>query len=404
MNNKILKSLTGSLSVKVLGMIGAFGLGVVLTRMLGLEQYGLYSYIISIISLFAIPSYTGWTNSLIKSINDNVLKKKHIICYTFGLNLVIALAALIFVNFSITKLNFTYLEILLLAFLFAIPANFGGVLRSSGFKILGQLPDVLIKPYLFLFLLFILYFLKDDISVSNVLYTQAVCLFLISIILLFIIQNKVSLKVSISNNSKIIKIAIPFMLVGFANSINSNLPVILTGNFSTIDDVGLLRVAQQNTAIINISLSAVLAWLAPDIDINKTEKKVLKNKIYLGMLFSLIPALILAVILITFSEDILLLLFGESFVEASSLITILSINEIILCLFLIFQLFLNMSGYQKYCLYTLLKVITLNIICCFILIPLYGSIGAALASLISNIVWMLFIVRFSLKVLKNEVL
>jgi len=402
MNKKIFKSLTGSLGIKIFGMIGAFGLGIALTRILGLEKYGIYSYFISIISLFAIPSYTGWSNSIIKLIKDKVLKINYLVLYTLGLNFTISIAILFFVIFSAPSLSDYYIEIFLLGLVFALPANFGAIIRASGYRILGQVPDIVFKPYIFLSALLLLNLSSYDMNISSIVYLQATCFFSIGVILLLVVNKKVPLGSVVTNNSKVFKIAIPFMLVGFANSVNANLPVILTGTFSEIEDVRLLRVAQQVTAIINIPISAALAWLAPDIDLKKAEKKVLINKVFTGIIFSLLPAIFIAVILIFFNESILDLFFGEQYVSASELVTILAINELILCSFLIFQLLLNMSGYQKHCLITLIKVIIVNVTGCFVLIPLFGAKGAVLSSLISNMFWMFLIVPFSMELLKNE--
>ena len=60
------KSAVGSFTVKVLGAGAAFGLQVVIARIIGVHQYGVYVYSITILTVLLLLATHGWDTATLR--------------------------------------------------------------------------------------------------------------------------------------------------------------------------------------------------------------------------------------------------------------------------------------------------------------------------------------------------
>jgi len=94
-----------------------------------------------------------------------------------------------------------------------------------------------------------------------------------------------------------------------------------------------------------------------------------------------------AILFFIWGEPILRLVFGEEYVSAYSALVILSIANIFHAGFGILGPLLNMAGYEKVTAKGIAFAALCNVVLNFIFIPIYGVVGAALATGASLIVW-----------------
>jgi O-antigen/teichoic acid export membrane protein len=89
-------------------------------------------------------------------------------------------------------------------------------------------------------------------------------------------------------------------------------------------------------------------------------------------------------ILLMFSDKVLKILWGGQYTQASIALSILACGYLIDALVGRVGSFLNSTGHTRYILYNNVAALTLNIVLNVILIPIYGIIGAAIATATSS--------------------
>jgi O-antigen/teichoic acid export membrane protein len=90
-------------------------------------------------------------------------------------------------------------------------------------------------------------------------------------------------------------------------------------------------------------------------------------------------------IMLLFSEQILNILWGGQYTQASIALSILACGYLIDAMVGRVGSFLNSTGHTKYILYNNVAALTLNLVLNIVLIPIYGIIGAAIATATSTI-------------------
>ena len=125
---------------------------------------------------------------------------------------------------------------------------------------------------------------------------------------------------------------------------------------------------------VNLSLSIVAKYLNKD-----------KNNHYL-MLFKIsnIYALSCIIFLYIFNENIILLLYTEEFLQTANILSVYSVSLLFISMGSMSNVWLIDKGLQKYKVYRVVFGVALNIALNLVLIPNYGLIGAAIATVISQ--------------------
>jgi O-antigen/teichoic acid export membrane protein len=160
---------------------------------------------------------------------------------------------------------------------------------------------------------------------------------------------------------------------------------ILIGIFMTPGDVGIYRIAFQLAAVVSFSVLAFQAVLFPwwsrwhaKNDINMIELSLSKATTYCLLLA--IPATTGGIIL---SENLLYFLYGESFESGANTLIILLFVQVASIFMLLLTMCLNAVNKPRESFMVTLVSAVLNIIFNLLLIPAFGILGAALATLLT---------------------
>lgn len=186
---------------------------------------------------------------------------------------------------------------------------------------------------------------------------------------------------SISQNRELFRFSIPLLFVIFLNFIIMWTDTLMLGYFTSSKDVGIynaaMRIALQ-TSMILVSFNAIFAPVLSDL-YNRKEIQKLKNlyKVVTKWIYSISFPLFLLFLLL--SEEILLL-FGQEFGAGWLPLVILALAQLINAGVGSAGWILVMSGNQDLVMYNSIGISLLNIYLNYILIPMYGIVGAAIAS------------------------
>jgi len=187
------------------------------------------------------------------------------------------------------------------------------------------------------------------------------------------------------HRKKILWFSAPLMLSGMIGTILGWADTGLLGYYMTDFEVGLYNTALPTAILILVPHKAIgsLAVTSFSELKERDEKSVersLKTATY--WIFSLVFPTFL--IMLLFSEQVLNLLWGSQYSQASLALSILALGYLVDAMAGRIGSFLKSKGYTKYILYNNALALTLNLALNVVLIPIYGIIGAAIATACST--------------------
>ncbi|NOR57019.1 MAG: oligosaccharide flippase family protein [Sulfurimonas sp.] len=405
-----LKELLKGSSIAFIFKIFGMGLGYIFTLMIakwyGADTMGLFTLSLTLLNIFVTIGIFGFDNALVKFIaeynsnNNHDLKKE---VYQKALTITIPLGLLLSILLFISADFFAYSvfdnEDLIIFFKITALAILPLVLFNINIAILRGLKKI--KEFSFyqsvgILLISILllislhaYSTTDHLTILS----QVLSIVIISIFSFLTINkyfSKEKLLTKILKYKELLSVSFPMLLSTSFALILAWTDVIMIGIFDNEDQVGIYNVALKISVLVTLPLMAINTINGPQIaELYKRGQSDLKEYIgnSLNLTFmTIVPAFIF---IIVFCEDILLF-FGKDFLAGSTALLILSIAGLIKSLFGPTKITLEMTGKQNSFFFVILIASTLNIILNYVLIPIYGISGAALATtisfLISNIV------------------
>ena len=186
----------------------------------------------------------------------------------------------------------------------------------------------------------------------------------------------------------VFKVGVPLLVSGSLFLVISWTDTLMIGYFKTSADVGIYRVAFKVATLITFLQFAVNSIAAPTIaslyakDDLAGLRKYIKQIGVINAGFAIPTALVV----IFFSEE-LLNMFGAEYIAGAVIVPILAVGQLVNALAGPVMYILNMTGREKLSQRIMIWMTALNIILNVVLIPMYGIVGAAIATTISMVTW-----------------
>ena len=411
LTSKLSRLLAGTFLVRVLSVGATFLCSVLLARTLGPEQFGIYSYILAIVSLLALPATAGMPTLVLReTANTKALrdwsKMKGIWLWS---GLVIASLSLIIYAFStITILSFfesskvfteykTFALGLIMCLLMAMGNVRGAALRGLGLIIQGQLPEGLIRPLLFSATLLLLMMLEITLDAS-----YAMGLHLIAALIAFIIGAGLLIKAQPSE-LKVIKpvfyskawvfTILPLALMAGMQSLNSQIDLLMLGSMVTPADVGVYKIVISGAALAIFGLQVINMVIEPKLASAFAKRNILEAQKTASITSLIGLSLTLPVVLLFyfFGTEILKLVFGSEYIVGYRALLIISLGQAVNAFFGSSLAILSMSGNERFIIKGMSLSIIINILLNLSLVPYFGIDGAALGASSALIVWNIYL-------------
>lgn len=207
--------------------------------------------------------------------------------------------------------------------------------------------------------------------------------FLIEIVYIYkpfkIINNVISYK-------EIMKNALPMMSSGLLLLLLNTTNVFMLGIMSTSKSVGIYNASYKIGLLVLLVLASVNLIIGPKIAelYHKNKIAELKKIIHQSTYFTAIITLPIVLFLLVFNKDLLAIL-GSNYQEGSTVLTIIILSSFFSAISGNVDQILNMSNNQNTLLRINLICLVINILLCYILIPKYNIVGAAIASTCSTV-------------------
>lgn len=400
------RSTAGTFALKVASTGLGFLTSLFLARLLGAAGYGVYAYAMSIVALLLIPATLGLPRLLIRNISvyrtrsswsllRGLLRWSNWTALTASVALAL-LGALVVKVFS-NRFQPQTVATLWIAMM-ALPLMALSQIRQAALQGLnrimeGQLPEALIRPFLFIVLIGGTYFLiGQKVNAPSAMEMQLVACGVAFLAGTVLLRRYLPAPVKESSPSYEIRAwmrsALPLLFIGGVSVVNQYTDILMLGALKGAADVGIYRVAMRGAMLIPFMLDAVNMAIGPAIsslytkgDMKRLQRVVTKSA-RLALLFSL-PLVLTFVLLGRW----LLLIFGPEFQKGATALAILSTGQLVNVAAGSVGLILIMTGHEDDTFKGLVVAAVANVVLNASLIPIWGIEGAAVASAVSTIIW-----------------
>jgi O-antigen/teichoic acid export membrane protein len=183
-------------------------------------------------------------------------------------------------------------------------------------------------------------------------------------------------------------ISYPMIITAFVQLLNGKVDTLMLASFESTAVVGVFSMAFKLSVITNFVIGALKTIAMPKVSELFWAKKMkeLNTVLQYSTAFIFAFALPISLLLFVFPEFILSLIKDE-FIEGSTTLKIFAVSQLINAASGMVAVFLNMSGNQMFFTRVVIVTTLLNIGLNYILIPIYGMEGAAVATFVSTLIW-----------------
>ena len=379
---------------------------IVLARWLGAGGVGSYAYLVIVLTLLSIPFANGGQTLVLKltaeatALGDWSEAKGAMIAATGLAFVYAALVGLLFVVFFAIWPGIlsefgpgivpTIAGILLLDSLCAIRSGF---LRGLDRPAQAQLPELLIRPTILLVGLSVLLMVVPDGGYGV---TTVFVLLLISVFVAFVAGFWLAGRAAPGGlraakrhyRIRWVSSAASFAAKGGAAILNSYVDILLLGVLLVSSvDVGIYRIAAQIavvSGIVYVSINAI-ATQAFAVQLAEGDRHAVRATAVHSARVAFVASLPLLLIMVVLGEELVSLIFGAEFIEAAWIAVVLLVGQSINAGFGSVASLLTVSdrgwAVTRWFGYAAL----FNASLCLALIPAFGMLGAAFASLVAGL-------------------
>lgn len=383
---------------------------IICARYLGPEQYGLYGYAMSIISLATLPAIAGLPNLLIREVAKYHLDKrwellKGVIQWSrfYVIAMSIFVVSIIYVALTLGFFKDSLSSLLLWAVLLipmrGILTQQGAVLNGLRKPILAQMPKDILAPTIILAFLFLGLVLEVNLTALMLVYLTIMAS-VIAIALSALLLSK-PLKKSLKNIKPEFTInnwhscLLPFSIIAIVSTLNTELATVLLGWLTDTESVAFFKVSMQLVLLITLVFTAINLVIMPNVarlfkggELNQIQ--ALLSRCVKVSVFVSLPIFLIFLFL---GDIVITMLFGKDYVDAYPILVIICCGQYFNLFFGSVGVVIGMTGNEKLALRTLVITLGFNIVILSVLVPLYGSVGAAFAVSLSLFCWNFLMAR-----------
>jgi len=404
----------GTFSLKILNTALAFGTSVLLARLLGAKEYGVYAYAISWASLLSVPAVMGLNTLLVrevaryKTLEDwgslrGILRWSDRVVLVTSTGLAALFALIVWAlrgRFDPEVRMALWIVMALVPLLSFLLLRQGG-LQGLGYVVEAQVPQFLILPGVFLILVCAVYF---PIGVDG---TSAVGLRVVSGLIaaltaLFFLRRHLPEPVTdvspLYHQREWLKSVLPLLFVGAAGIINQRISIVMVGSMLGSEAAGIFDIAMKGAALVSFVLMAVNMPLAPAVAelYARGEKERLQCLITKSARVALLGSLPIALVMMLAGSWVLSI-FGKGFTSGAMVLAILSAGQLVNVGSGPVGILLNMTGHERDTVKGVGVAALINVILNSIFVPIWGLKGAAIANAVSVTCWYALLIAWAYK-------
>ncbi len=402
----LIRGASGTIGFKFANMALTFCVSFMLARLLGSTGYGIYTYVMSWMALMGVVSGLGLGKVVVRSVSsyraqEDWERLRGLIRFAYSAGILSGLTLMILgiavVSFMANHLGTASFYSSFVAAFFLLPlqttTSISSAIQSGMHRILlGQLPESLVRPLVFIALLLFFVLTGNAVSVSTALQLNVLSALLTMCLAFYLLRLTSDKKLKGTElryeSREWLSSALPLILLGGMSTINAQADILMLGALKGPEAAGLYHVATRGANLITFVLLAVNAPLGPVIAqlyaIEKRER--LQRIITQSSRVVFLVSLPIAIVFI-FAGHWYLHLFGQDFYEARTALVILSTAQLFNIAAGPVQLILIMTGNEGIAAKGMIVSTLINVFLNTLLIPYFGIEGAAVATGTSILIW-----------------
>ncbi|MCM3378795.1 oligosaccharide flippase family protein [Alkalihalobacillus rhizosphaerae] len=397
--NKDVFNISSAFILKVSGTLLNFLLNIILARSLGADGLGSYNIALTITSVTVVVTRFGLDNALLRFVSAafarddwKQIKGLHKVGLAVSSIVGIILTAIIVGSSElISESIFDNQELSSILWIMALTIVPNALINlySEIFKGLGRVKiGMFFQGFLIPFLnLFLILALINNLSSVLAVFTYTISNFIVILIChlawLKASSNYKQIKGSFDKN-KLLSVSFPLLWVSSMNLIIDVMDTIMIGIFRDSWEVGVYSTCAKIAFMSSMVMMAINSVAGPKFSVLWSENKLDQLKIQAKKYtrHSAIIAVVITGFFILF-RDYILLIFGEEFLEGSTIFLILILGQFLVLATGPVAYLLMMTGHHKFHRNNVLLCAVLNLILNLILLPHYGALGVAFSTAIA---------------------
>jgi len=407
LRTQLIRGGMGSVALKASHVLLNLAVTVLLARVLGPEDFGVYAYLYALVLLVGTPAQLGIPMLVLREVAAYHVKEEwgllkgllarasQAVLVTTGFTILTALAGALVYGEALPENTLRTLPwALVLLPLLALNSLRGSTL--SGFRrvVQGLLPEQLVLPGVFLLLAagtVVAPTAQLSAPRAMVLHVLAAgsAFGVGALLLIRATPTQVRHAEPRYDTRRWMASVVPLSLIAGMQMINSRTDVVMLGLFGSTEDVGVYRVVAMAASQIGLTLAAANAVIAPQISrlYAAGEQQRLQRLVTTSARVVLISALPLAVALMAFGEPLLGVVFGTEYTVGQPALAILSVGQLVNVGMGSVGVLLNMTGHERDTAVGLGIAAAANVLLNLALIPPFGVEGAATATMATYCIW-----------------
>ena len=395
---RIFKNTGWILAQNMVSLCLALVVNVIIARYFGTERYGTFTYVLSIVTLFSGIAGFGIHHIAIKDLKIKPEKENEILGTSFIVRVILAIVLLTLTDITIYLINGNNQTIMINAIILSSMMLFNcfdviDYYNNANMKVKYTVIPKIISIIVISVLKILIIVFKLSIEYYALMYLIEVIIYAMGLIISYkIIKKQQSNTIKWKFNKEYAKellgqswyFAISSLMITIYMKIDQTMLGIMIEDKS---EVGIYSAAVQIAEMWAVVPSAIITAIKPVIiekkNTNQSEYNDSLNKLYyavsgVGILFSLGITI--------FSNLIIFILYGNEYMAAAPLLSILVFGTWIGTLGNVHYVWLVCENKSKYSVFYSLSGCISNIIINLILMPKYKAVGAAIATLLSQII------------------
>ena len=383
-------------------MLLTFLTSIILARLLGTQEFGLYTYAMSWLVLLVIPATMGFDGYMGKEVAIYQTRSAWgdllgLIKWGQQLSLIISFVLMFLLILVFGIFRFDSNESLAVVFAIAMVSlpliTFRricrGTMRGLHKIVYGLIPEMLLGPLLLLFFIGCLFLWRPGEitaawAMSAFSLSSAITVLVSLVLLNRFLPEMVKKGKPRYQHWAWVKLALPFMFFESINIINERIDILMLGSIKGVEAAGIYAPVNRGAQLIMFILIAFVGPLSPKIASLYTANKIRELQTILKKTYRLIFLVsgILTCLMILLGYYYLLI-FGPEFTQGLTALKIRCVGRFLLTTVGLSSMTLSMSGFANLTAYSSLFGAILNISLNLFLIPAFDINGAALATTIS---------------------
>lgn len=390
---RYLKNTSWMFLEQTLRMVSAFLVGVLIVRHLGPENFGILSYVLALSGIFGCIAKLGLDGVLTRELVGNPSSFSTYLGTAFWMKMIGAVISTIAILFYLKLSNqseviIIYSTIIISGLYFqsfeVIDFYFQSKVEYKYISLCKSI-QLVISSLIKIYLVFIngelyLFFLVATID-------QITLAFLL--LFAYYKDTKINFynKFSWELSKKLIQDSWPLIITSISITLYMRVDQVILENMLGNSDVGLYTAAVKLSEVWYFVPTIITSSLFPAM-INSKKESIKKYEHRVASMYKLLLwiSIIIAILVEFLSDDVINLLYGSQYLESSRILKVLIWNGIVVAIGSVWSRWILVENKQKLGIYQIPVSAFLNITLCVFFVNEFGLIGAAYATLISNVI------------------